>query len=302
MADQTEQEQMDPWAVLELNGKGWPRQWSDHVQPAALVYPADKVDALRYRVQQAIDARLRERDAQIARLSAQVEQERQRRDALLGGEACEAYRNVQTPCKSCGGWGVVTYSSTATWRGGIGGQAMTPGVCDRCWGSGDEHRKWASWRELDTLRAERDAAQQAHSELASLVGAALVYATLDSAAGERPATAPDHALTETVWKLVQQRGRMESALVAVRECLIALTPGQRTGYDWNADPLYLTLKEGEALNAIAAALQSTRPQEQPPEPSEPSKPSEPRKPVVNLMEALKKSLEAATHQQGGHQP
>ena len=57
-------------------------------------------------------------------------------------------RGVDTPCKECAGLGVKTYGSTATWRGGIGGQSLTSGVCDKCWGSGDEHRKWPSHRLL----------------------------------------------------------------------------------------------------------------------------------------------------------
>jgi hypothetical protein len=37
----------------------------------------------------------------------------------------------------------------------------------------------------------------------------------------------------------------------VRESLDALTPGLKTGYDWNADPLSLTLVMGRAYEAIA---------------------------------------------------
>lgn len=57
-------------------------------------------------------------------------------------------RGVITPCKHCVGLGVQTYGSTATWRGGVGGAAMTVGVCDKCWGSGDADRPWQSWRKL----------------------------------------------------------------------------------------------------------------------------------------------------------
>jgi hypothetical protein len=39
-------------------------------------------------------------------------------------------------CSSCGGEGMKTYSSTATWKGGIGGQSITEDVCDKCWGTG----------------------------------------------------------------------------------------------------------------------------------------------------------------------
>ena len=58
------------------------------------------------------------------------------------------WRGIETPCPECGGSGVKTYGSTATWHGGVGGQAMTMGVCDKCWGSGDKHHPWPSHRLL----------------------------------------------------------------------------------------------------------------------------------------------------------
>lgn len=70
-------------------------------------------------------------------------------------------------CPGCSGYGVKAYGSTAMWRGGIGGSAITPGVCDKCWGSGNKHRPWPSWRkyeamehELQQLREERNAGAQ----------------------------------------------------------------------------------------------------------------------------------------------
>jgi len=63
-------------------------------------------------------------------------------------------RGVETPCERCHGLGTRTYGSTATWRGGIGGQMVTTSVCDKCWGSGDAHRPWRSWREIELLVAE----------------------------------------------------------------------------------------------------------------------------------------------------
>lgn len=55
-------------------------------------------------------------------------------------------------------------------------------------------------------------------------------------------------------EMVGMAGRHRETLLAVRECILALSPGHRTGYDWNADPLFLTLKEGRALNLIDDAL------------------------------------------------
>ncbi len=50
-------------------------------------------------------------------------------------------------CIRCKGSGQRLYSSTTTWRGGIGGCAMTTGVCDKCWGSGDEKNPGENLRE-----------------------------------------------------------------------------------------------------------------------------------------------------------
>lgn len=58
-------------------------------------------------------------------------------------------RNIEVPCLRCNGLGEYMYGSTATWRHGIAGQAMTMGVCDQCWGSGNANRKWLNLRELD---------------------------------------------------------------------------------------------------------------------------------------------------------
>lgn len=57
-------------------------------------------------------------------------------------------RGVLAPCAKCYGWGVCFYSSTATWRGGMGGQAVTRDVCDLCWGSGDSVERGTDLRAL----------------------------------------------------------------------------------------------------------------------------------------------------------
>ena len=133
--------------------------------------------------------------------------------------------------------------------------------------------------QLAAVQQERDEKAAMHNELAALAGSAIVLATLDTLAGERPTQEPEHALPAAVWRLVQDRdearaantanlremvgmaGRFRQTLQTVRACIVALTPGHRTGYDWNADPLYLTRKEGEALSAIDAALSSPSTQE-----------------------------------------
>lgn len=55
----------------------------------------------------------------------------------------------------------MTYGSTATWRGGMGGAAMTRDVCDQCWGSGDKHEPWTDLRKLRdeaSVNVKREAA------------------------------------------------------------------------------------------------------------------------------------------------
>ncbi len=78
--------------------------------------------------------------------------------------------DIDAICKDCGGSGKKMYASTATWRGGIGGSALTEAVCDKCWGSGNVHRPWLSHREAEAALAqaqqERDALTM---NLASLV-------------------------------------------------------------------------------------------------------------------------------------
>lgn len=54
-------------------------------------------------------------------------------------------------CARCGGSGCIVYGSTATWRGGIGGQAMTDDVCNQCWGSGNARRPWKNLKRVAAM-------------------------------------------------------------------------------------------------------------------------------------------------------
>ena len=64
--------------------------------------------------------------------------------ALEPEDLMEAARRVQSlvhavldlACDACDGSGQRAYPSTATWKGGIGGCAITTDVCDKCWGTG----------------------------------------------------------------------------------------------------------------------------------------------------------------------
>lgn len=60
-------------------------------------------------------------------------------------------------CRGCQGSGRKVYGSTSQWRGGIGGAAMTPGVCDACWGSGSASHPGLDLRQHERLVQERDA-------------------------------------------------------------------------------------------------------------------------------------------------
>ena len=60
--------------------------------------------------------------------------------------------DIADACKDCAGAGVKTYGSTSTWHGGIGGQAMTNDVCNKCWGSGNKNKPWPSHREFYAIK------------------------------------------------------------------------------------------------------------------------------------------------------
>lgn len=60
---------------------------------------------------------------------------------------------IEDPCPVCRGVGRYYYGSTATWRGGAGGAAMTLDVCDLCWGSGDPRHPFQNLRDLERRAA-----------------------------------------------------------------------------------------------------------------------------------------------------
>lgn len=78
-------------------------------------------------------------------------------------------RGVEDPCPRCQGMGRRSYSSTATWRGGIGGQAITMDVCDVCWGTGDRFRRGTDLRRM-AREEESRVAERAGSFLAEQCG------------------------------------------------------------------------------------------------------------------------------------
>ena len=68
-------------------------------------------------------------------------------DKVIRDYICD-FRGVRCPCTKCHGMGTLLYGSGATWRGGIAGAACTRGVCDHCWGSGDEHHHWVDLKKI----------------------------------------------------------------------------------------------------------------------------------------------------------
>jgi len=63
---------------------------------------------------------------------------------------------VQHPCNHCNGSGYKLYGSGATWQKDafIASTAMTPDICDKCWGSGDCKNSWLNLRKLGVERKE----------------------------------------------------------------------------------------------------------------------------------------------------
>ena len=81
--------------------------------------------------------------ARIAALEEDLQKEKDSRfERMLSWRGLD----LRQYCKKCSGSGEWVYGSTAVWWGGVGGQAMTRGVCDQCWGSGDDKNPWTNLR------------------------------------------------------------------------------------------------------------------------------------------------------------
>lgn len=100
-----------------------------------------------------LESKLAEAERTIAELRAYRDEEYAR---LLEWRGIASH----SACRRCDGAGVRAYGSTATWRGGIGGQSFTSDVCDGCWGSGSRSA-WPTWRNgVDVILRERDEARR----------------------------------------------------------------------------------------------------------------------------------------------
>jgi len=105
-------------------------------------------------------------DVSVANLRAEVAALREQRDHKF--EQFLDWRGIEVgeQCDRCQGAGSYMYSSTATWMGGIGGQAMTVGVCNKCWGSGKKNSPWTNLRDVMQIRREIAALKDERDECA----------------------------------------------------------------------------------------------------------------------------------------
>jgi hypothetical protein len=126
-------------------------------------------------------------------------------------------RGIEQPediCDKCQGLGVRSYPSTATWRGGVGGQAFTDDICDVCWGSGHATERWLNLRKM-VEENEQFIAARAVDALTQSCGATLqtakdsvveIIAVLDKLANGRKTsfwTAPlAHSLANTLRRAI----------------------------------------------------------------------------------------------------
>lgn len=62
----------------------------------------------------------------------------------------------ENACAACDATGYKYYPTTATWHGGAGGMAITRGICDKCWGSGDKTYTWCNLRDIANRIDEKD--------------------------------------------------------------------------------------------------------------------------------------------------
>lgn len=116
------------------------------------------------------------------------------------------YRGVETPCEDCAGWGVSAYASTACWRGGGGGQALTSGVCDRCWGSGDESKPGANLREAEATRVRAARLEAENARLREGMMEALTEGARLTGENARLSSALDASARVVARKAARERG------------------------------------------------------------------------------------------------
>lgn len=143
----------DEQAALELARRGLERYGADADVPEyasgrAMGYGAQHFPAVARALLAA-----HERLAEVERRNVDDWQEWMR--MMLG---------VSDPCDACGGIGRRTYPCTSVWRGGAGGQTLTSGICDKCWGTGDLRNIGVNLREA---LAQQQRAEQAEAALAA---------------------------------------------------------------------------------------------------------------------------------------
>lgn len=172
--------------------------------------------------------------------------ERIERALAPAGEALLEYRCIRTfeePCPDCGGAGRRWYGSTATWRGGLGGQAFTPDVCDKCWGSGIKDQPWPSHR-----RASPPAAPQGWNE-AIEAAATLLMKMHEDQCGHNYY----HFAAKQIRELATEPQRAEGAMEEVVKVMKALERGAKS---YREDLPVLAVWCANLAKRLRAALES----------------------------------------------
>lgn len=116
-------------------------------------------------------------------------------------------------CRRCNGAGIAIYGSTATWRGGIGGQAMTSDVCDQCWGSGTANKPWHSRREA-TAAPSAPSARVAELEAENTAAVVTLAAKLRRIAALESQLAESQKEAQEQARIVGMGAERELALMA----------------------------------------------------------------------------------------
>ena len=139
--------------------------------PTFRLVPEADLNALR----DAVERLTAERDS-LREQVARVEAERAAyRDSMRERFLDWRHIDYDDACPKCDGSGRRSYASTATWRGGIGGQAITADVCDVCWGSGSRRQPGADLRAGAALLARLEKLRVVCESFASTAEAAVAH-------------------------------------------------------------------------------------------------------------------------------
>jgi hypothetical protein len=162
-----------------------------------------------------------------------------------------AWRHVRSPCARCDGAGTRLYATGSTWRGGAAGQAVTPDVCDLCWGSGDATRPGVDLRELVRAASRRSEASAASLLAARLGGPATAHAPVLRRLAEVLDALPRTLPAETP-PFDDACAALAATLRAMAEAVPAPAPTPRA-----ATPRPLTDPQADELGKLLRSRQNT---------------------------------------------